>query len=98
MTDDEAQEQLHAAAEAIRAAVLRLLQGGDVHPRVLVMAAAQVAGELGSGMALAAGEDAEAVLEDLAKMVREAGRQHGEMLREVVVEMPWRGTREHSPD
>src|SRR3954469_25087404 len=88
MTDDEAQEQLRVAAEAIRAAVLRLLQQGDVHPQLLAMAVAGVAGELGSGMALAAGEDAEAVLGDLAEVVREAGRRHGEMLREVAVEMP----------
>ena len=49
MTDDEAQEQLRVAAEAIRAAVLRLLREGEVHPQILVMAAAQVAGEPGSG-------------------------------------------------
>ncbi len=91
MTDNEAQEQLRVAAEAIRGAVLRLLQEGEVHPRLLVMAVAGVAGELGSGMALAGGEDAEAVLEDLAGVVREAGRRHGEMLRQVVVEMPVAG-------
>ena len=91
MTDDEAQEQLHAAAEAIRGAVLRLLQEGDVHPQLLAMAVAGVAGELGSGMALAGGEDAEAVLEDLAGVVREAGRRHGEMLRGAVDMMPVMG-------
>ena len=90
MTDDEAQEQPRVAAEAIRAAVLRLLQQGEVHPRLLAMAVAGVAGELGSGMALAGGEDAEAVLDDLAGVVREAGRRHGEMLREAV-EMPVAG-------
>ena len=87
MTDDEAQEQLRVAAEAIRAAVLRLLQQDDVHPQLLAMAVAQVAGELGSGVALAGGEDAEAVLEDLAGVVREAGRQHGEMLQGAAVGM-----------
>ena len=92
MTDDEAQEQLRVAAEAIRAAVLRLLREGDVHPQLLTMAAAQVAGELGSGMALAGGEDAEAVLEDLAGVLLEAGRQHGEMLRGAVEMMPVMGS------
>ena len=92
MTDDEAQEQLRVAAEAIRAAVLRLLQEGEVHPQLLAMAVAGVAGELGSGMALAAGEDAEAVLGDLAGVVREAGRQHGEMLRGSVEMMPVMGS------
>jgi hypothetical protein len=91
MTDDEAEEQLRVAAEAIRAAVLRLLREGGVHPRLLVMAAARVAGELGSGMALAGGEDAEAVLEDLAGVVREAGSRHGEMLREIAEMMPVAG-------
>ena len=42
----ELADQMDAAGAAIRAAVLRLLQEGEVHPRVVVMAAARVTGEL----------------------------------------------------
>src|ERR671913_153580 len=45
--------QAEAAADAIRAAALRLLKGGEVHPRLVVLAAARVAGELGAAAALA---------------------------------------------
>jgi hypothetical protein len=51
----ELQEQMEIAADAIRTAALELLQAGRVHPHVLVLAAARVAGELGAGMALAGG-------------------------------------------
>ncbi len=73
--------QAEAAADAIRAAALRLLKEGEVHPRVIVLAAARVAGELGAATALAGGEDAEEVLGALAEVVREAGREHHEALR-----------------
>ncbi len=73
--------QAEAAADAIRAAALRLLKGGEVHPRLVVLAAARVAGELGAAAALAGGEDAGEVLGGLAEVVREAGREHHEMLR-----------------
>ncbi len=48
-------EQLEAAADAIRAAVVGLLREGEVDPRLVVMAVARVAGELGAGAALAGG-------------------------------------------
>src|SRR3954454_6540007 len=41
--------QMKAAADAIRAAALRLLREGEVHPQLVVLAAARVAGELGAG-------------------------------------------------
>jgi hypothetical protein len=66
--------QAEAAADTIRAAVLRLLKEGEVHPRVVVLAAA-----------LAGGEDAEEVLGGLAGVVREAGRDHYEALRAVTL-------------
>ena len=69
-------EQLEAAADAIRAAVVRLLQEGEVHPQLIVMAVARVAGELGAGTALADGQDHEALVGELAEIVHEAGREH----------------------
>ncbi len=90
-TDEETEDQgalgrqAEEAADAIRAAVLRLLKEGEVHPRLVVLAVARVAGELGAAAALAGGEDAEALLDALAGFVREAGREHHRMLREMTL-------------
>jgi hypothetical protein len=46
------EEQMQTATDAIRAAVLRLLREGEVHPQVIVLAVARVAGELGASAAL----------------------------------------------
>ena len=73
--------QMEAATDAIRAAVLRLLQDGGTHPQLIVLAAAAVAGELGASMALADGQDLEALLGELAEVVRQAGRDHQGALR-----------------
>ena len=83
-------EQLETATDAIRAAVVRLLQEGEVHPQLIVMAVARVAGELGASAALAGGEDHEALLGELAEVVREAGREHLEALR--MIELPAAGS------
>jgi hypothetical protein len=77
---DEDQDLERQAADAIRAAALRLLEEGRVHPRLVVLAVARVAGELGASAALAGGEDAEALLAELAGFLREAGREHREAL------------------
>ena len=79
-TDDEteAANQMEAAAEAIRGAVLRLLQEGEVDPQFVVLAAAGVTGELGADIARIGEVDLETVLGDLADLVREAGRAHAE--------------------
>ena len=90
-TDEETEDQgalgrqAEEAANAIRAAVLRLLKEGEVHPRLVVLAVARVVGELGAAAALAGGEDAEALLDALAEFVREAGREHREALRAVTL-------------
>ena len=82
--------QAEEAADAIRAAALRLLKEGRVYPRLVVLAVARVAGELGAAAALAGGEDAEALLDALAGFLREAGREHHEALR--VVTLPVAGS------
>jgi hypothetical protein len=78
---EELAAQLEAATDALRAAALRLLQDGGTHPQLIVLAAAAVAGELGAAMALADGQDLEAVLGELAGVVHQAGREHQETLR-----------------
>jgi len=81
-TDDEieAANQMEVATEAIRGAVLRLLQEGEVDPQYVVLAAAGVTGELGADIARIGDVDLETVLRDLADLVREAGRAHTEDL------------------
>ena len=74
-------EQAQATADAIRATVLRLLRDGEVHPHLIVLAVARVAGELGASAALAAGEDVEAMLGDLAEVLRQAGQDQRKTLR-----------------
>ena len=86
----ELETQLDAASVVIRAAVLGLLRDGEVHPHVLVLAAARVMGEIGAASALAGGMPAEAVPGDLAKVVRDAGQDHAEVLR--AVELPVAGS------
>jgi hypothetical protein len=86
-TDDEAEEQqdleaqIEIATEAICGTILRLLREGQVHPQLIVLTMARVAGELGASAALAGGRDSEELLDELAKIMREAGREQREMLR-----------------
>ena len=74
-TQEKLAAQLQAAAEAFERAAGLLLREGEVHPQLVVLAAARVAGELGAGMALADGLDLETTLEELAEVVRLAGRE-----------------------
>jgi hypothetical protein len=54
MTDEEELEtQLGTAVEGLQRAVVRLLQEGEVHPHLVVLALARVTGEVGAGAALA---------------------------------------------
>jgi hypothetical protein len=74
------EQQMQAAIEAFRETAVRLLRESEVHPQVIVVAAAQAAGELGAGLAVAGGDDLERVLGELAAIMRHAGREHGEAL------------------
>jgi hypothetical protein len=85
VTDEEAvQQQLEAqlqiATEGVQRAVVRLLQDGEVHPHLVVLALARVTGEVGAGAALAGGQDPEELLGELAEVVRQAGREFRRML------------------
>ena len=73
-------EQLHATMTTIRETVGQLLQAGEVDPRVIALAVAGVAGELGASMALAGEDELETILGDLADVLRHTGRDHGEAL------------------
>ncbi len=77
----ELEAQMEAATTAIRAAILRLLQEGAVHPQLLILAVTQIAGELGASAALASGQEVEELLGDLAGVLQQAGRDHHEVLQ-----------------
>jgi hypothetical protein len=82
MTDQQNEErdleqQMQAAMDAFRDTAVRLLRAGEVHPQVIVVAAAQVAGEMGAGLAVAGGQDLERMLGELAAILRQAARDHG---------------------
>ncbi len=77
----ELEAQMEAATKAIRAVVLRLLQEGQMHPQLLILAVTQIAGELGASAALASGQEVEELLGELAKVLQQAGRDHHETLQ-----------------
>ena len=71
MTRQDADEQMKVATNTIRATLLRLLQGGEIHPQVMVLAMATALGEFAAGAALATRKDVGAMTDDLAALVRE---------------------------
>jgi hypothetical protein len=75
------ERQMWATTEMIREAVLQLLQAGEIHPHVIVLAMARVAGETGTATALASEENVEKLLGKLAEVVRRAGLEHHATLR-----------------
>ena len=76
MDDDE----LEAATAAVRATVMRLLREDGIHPRLVVLPVARVAGELGADVAHAGGARPGGILADLADLVRHAGQAQHEKL------------------
>ena len=86
MTRQEADEQIEAATNAIRATLLRLLREGEVHPQVIILALATTLGEFAAGVALATREDVGPMTDDLAALVREVVCEHHETLR--MIELP----------
>jgi hypothetical protein len=84
---DEGQDlerQMQVAIEAFRETAVRLLREGELHPQVIVTAAAMAVGEMGAGLAVAGGEDLERMLSELAAILQQAGREQG-MALEVMV-------------
>ena len=76
-----AEDQVRAALEAIQGTALSLLQEGEMHPQLMVLAAAMAAGQLAAATALAGGQDVEEALGALAEIMVQSGREHHEMLR-----------------
>ncbi len=77
----DAEDQVRAALEAMQGTALRLLQGGETHPQLMAVAAAMAAGQLAAATALAGGQDVDEALRVLAEIMVRSGREHHEMLR-----------------
>jgi hypothetical protein len=75
------ERQMQVAMGAFRETAVRLLRAGEVHPQVIVTAAAQAAGELGASLAVAGGEDVGRVLAELAAVLQRARQDHGLALK-----------------
>jgi hypothetical protein len=88
---EQLEAQMEIAVDTIREAVMRLLREGEVHPHLIIMAAARVAGGLGAAAALASGQDIEGLLDDLAEALRQAGREHHETLQAELEALPVAG-------
>jgi hypothetical protein len=78
--EQDLQRQRQAAVEAFHETAVRLLRAGETHPQLIVLAAAQAAGEMGAGLAVVGRDDLETVLADLTAILRHAGREHGAAL------------------
>jgi hypothetical protein len=87
MTDDETDEQDEREAQfwtatgELQRAVMRLFQDSGIEPYLVVLALARVTGEVGAGAALAGEQDPEELLDELAEVVRRAGREFQEMVQ-----------------
>jgi hypothetical protein len=78
---EELEAQFWTATGELQKAVMRLFQGSDIHPYLVVLALARVTGEVGAGAALAGEQDPEELLGELAEVVRRAGREFQEMVQ-----------------
>jgi hypothetical protein len=88
---EQLEAQMDAATVALRETILRLLREGAVHPHLVILAATKISGELGAAAAMAAGQDVEGLLNDLAEALRQAGRDHYETLRAELETLPVAG-------
>ncbi len=73
-------EQLETVVELVTEPINQLLQAGEIHPHVIVVAVAKVAGEFAAAFAAARGYDREEVLGDIAEIVLRSGRHYHEAL------------------
>ncbi len=63
------------------------VSAGEIHPHVVVLSVARVAGELMGALAAASGHDLEEVLRDSSAIVHQAARNHYEELQAIKAEL-----------
>ena len=77
----ELEAQMQAATEMVERVIQRMLHEGEIHPQLIVLAVARVAGGITAAAALASGEDIDKMLGDVTEHVRQAGHAYHEALR-----------------
>ena len=77
----ELEAQMQAATEMVERVIQRMLREGEIHPQLIMLAVARVAGGITAAAALAGGEDIEKMLGDVTEHVRQAGHAVHDALR-----------------
>ena len=80
-------EQMETATEMVQQTVGRMLRAGEIHPHLVVLAVARVAGELMGALAAASGHDLNEVLKDSTEIVHQAARNHYDELQATKAEL-----------
>ena len=80
-------EQMEAATVIVQQTVGRMLREGAIHPHVVVLAVARVAGELMGALAAASGNNLDEVLRDSTEIVHQAARNHYDEVQAITAEV-----------
>ncbi len=78
---------MEAATQMVQQTVGRMLREGEIHPHLVVLAVARVAGELMGALAAASGHDLDEVLRDSTEVVHQAARNHHEAMQAMTAEL-----------
>ena len=78
---------MEAATQMVQETVGRMLLDDEIHPHVVVLAVAQVAGELMGALAAVSGHDLNEVLRDSTEIVHQAARNHHEAMQTITAEL-----------
>ncbi len=85
--EQEIEQQMQAASAMVQALIGQMLREGAIHPHVVVLAVARVAGELMGALAAASGHDLDEVLKDSTEIVHQAARNHYDEVQAVTAEL-----------
>ena len=80
-------EQMETATEMVQQTVGRMLRAGEIHPHLVVLSVARVAGELMGALVAASGHDLDEVLKDSSEIVHQAARNHYDELQATKAEL-----------
>ena len=83
----ELAEQMETATQRVQQTIGRMLRAGEIHPHLVVLSVARVAGELMGALAAASGHDLDEVLRDSTEIVHQAARNHYDEVQATKAEM-----------
>ena len=85
--EEDLGKQMEAATVRVQQTVSRMLRDREIHPHVVVLSVARVAGELMGALAAASGHDLDEVLRDSTEIVHQAARNHYDEVQATKAEM-----------